>query len=441
MSVLQGQKGKLNEITFSADGTVSVSGLPKGMRLVKNTDGTYAIGGVPSTAGTYFVTVKASKNGRTVTQRVAVTVKTNPLAGTYYGYSIDKAFRHRTASLTIAASGKATLKYTEGSKTYTLTVSAGEFVEFYSGKGSFYSFVQKPNTKKKIPARAALVELMLSDTMMVFGQWGVCTGTVLEDSAMILEGDLSRAVSTAVVNTLRTDPLTSFADKATYVLTSAADPAQVIYATYAYSSSTGKFTVKGKLPLGKAFSATVAATGFGLVELTLAPISAADADGTRYLLMLRPGGDGQVFVDGLMPDEFKIVSQRYDFGTGYTALPTTFASAIAMSSIDYLPVGVNYSSGEKEWICVRANGSQYFQVSFDDGATWGAKTKYTYDKARGLITLSFSKGKTKYTLDLLYAAPSYLHGQMKRQSNPVYDKKTKKTTYTTEYGKAIGGVS
>ena len=28
-----------------------------------------------------------------------------------------------------------------------------------------------------------------------------------------------------------------------------------------------------------------------------------------------------------------------------------------------------------------------------------------------------------------------LHGQMKRQSNPVYNKKTKKTTYTTEYGK------
>ena len=432
MSVLQGQKGKLNEITFPADGTVSVSGLPKGMKLVKNADGTYALGGVPSVTGTFFVTVKATKNGQTVTQRVAVTVKANPLKGTYYGYSVSKdgKYQYRTASLTIAASGKATLKYTEGSKTYTLTTAAGEI----SGSEAGYRFVQKADTKKKIPARTVMVGISFTDTIAI-GDWAACAGTVWDYPSRINEGGVFKVASVSFVNALRTDPETGFASKATYVLTSKADPAEVIYATYAYSSSTGKFTVKGMLPRGKAFSATVSAVTSG--NLMLAPISAVDADGTRYLLLLTPGRGGEVRVDGFDKHAYAVDSLRFDFGTGYTALPTTFASAIANTSLDYMPVSIVYSSGEKEAFCVRANGTKYFQVSFDEGATWGAKAEYKYDKARGLITLSFTNGKTKYALDLLYAQPELLYGQIKRQSNPKYDKKTKKTTYTTEYGAAV----
>ena len=448
MSVLQGQKGERNEITFPADGTVSASGLPKGMKLVKRTDPetgvvSYALGGVPSATGTSFVTVKATKNGRTLTQRVAVTVKANPMAGTYYGCSIDKAFRYRTASLSIAASGKATMKYTEGSKTYTLTTTAGKLERDVDEDLYVYTFVQKANTKKKIPARTVMAYLGLNELGATIGEWSACTGTTWSVDAMLCEGDLYKALSAAMVNAVRTDPETGFAAKSMYLLTSEADPAEVIYATSAYSSKTGKFTVKGKLPRGKAFSATVSATSSGRLELT--PISAADADGTRYLLMLRPGGGGEVVVDGLMPSEFKIDLRRYDFGTGYTALPTTFAAAIANTVTNFMPVGVTYpkkgdpATNEKEVFFIRANGSKYFQVSFDEGQTWGAKTAYAYDKARGLITLSFTKGKTKYTLDLLYAAPGYLYGQMKRQSNPVTNKKTKKTTYTTECGAAVGG--
>ena len=428
MEVAQGQTGAGNALTFPADGKVSVSGLPKGMKLVKNADGTYSLGGVPSKTGTFFVTVKATKNGRTVTQRVAVTVKANPLAGTYYGYSKDKSLRYRTASLTIAASGKATLKYTEGSKTYTLTTTAGEI----SGAEAGYRFVQKANTKKKIPARTVMVGISFTDTIAI-GDWAACAGTVWDYPSRINEGGVFKVASVSFVNALRADPLTKFASKATYVLTSKADPAEVIYATYAYSSSTGKFTVKGKLPRGKAFSATVSAVTSG--NLMLAPISAADADGTRYLLLLTPGRGGEVRVDGFDTHAYAVDSLRFDFGTGYTALPTTFKAAIANTSLDYMPVSIVYSSGEKEAFCVRANGTKYFQVSFDKGMTWGAKAEYTYDKARGLITLSFTNGKTKYTLDLLYAQPELLYGQIKRQSNPKYNKKTKKTTYTTEYGK------
>ena len=442
MEVAQGQTGAGNALTFPADGKVSVSGLPKGMKLVKNADGTYSLGGVPSKTGTFFVTVKATKNGRTVTQRVAVTVKANPLAGTYYGYSIGKAFSYRTLSLSVAASGKATVKYTEGSSTYTITTAAGDF---QPGKGSVYTFVQKANAKKKIPARTVLAQIVVPE-MKVHGMLNVCTGTVWDDSAEISQGSFYKAQSASVLNALRTDPETGFASKATYVLTNETDPAEVIYATYAYDSKTGKFTVKGKLPLGKAFSATVPAVPAtdGEDLLHLAPISAVDADGSRHLLILPLDGDRlQVSEDGFGWSDVKFNMSRFSFGTGYTALPTTFAAAIANKVINFMPVVVTYpkkgdpAKNEKEVFCIRASGTKYFQVSFDEGLTWGAKTAYAYDKARGLITLSFTKGKTKYALDLLYAQPGLLYGQMKRQSNPVTNKKTKKTTYTTEYGAAV----
>ena len=443
MEVTQGQMGAENERAFVADGTVTASGLPKGMKLVKRTDPetgdvSYALAGTPTTTGTSFVTVKATKNGQTLTQRVAVTVKANPLKGTYYGYSVSKdgKYQYRTASLTIAASGKATLKYTEGSKTYTLTTAAGEI----SGAEAGYRFVQKADTKKKIPARTVMVGISFTD-MIAIGDWAACAGTVWDYPSRINDGGFFKALSAATVNALRTDPETGFAPKATYVLANEADQAEVIYATYAYSSSTGKFTVKGKLPRGKAFSATVSAVTSG--NLMLAPISAVDADGTRYLLLLTPGHDGEVRVDGFDTHAYAVDSLRFDFGTGYTALPTTFKAAIANTVTNFMPVSVTYAkkgdpaTSEEEWICVRANGTKYFQVSFDEGKTWSAKAEYKYDKERGLITLSFTNGKTKYALDLLYAQPELLYGQMKRQSNPVYNKKTKKTTYTTEYGAAI----
>ena len=43
----------------------------------------------------------------------------------------------------------------------------------------------------------------------------------------------------------------------------------------------------------------------------------------------------------------------------------------------------------------------------------------------------------RYFVDLLYIEPERLEGQVKRLSNPVYNKKTKKTTYTTEYGAVL----
>ena len=458
MSVLQGQTGEGNALTFPADGTVSVSGLPKGMKLVKNADGTYALGGVPSVTGTFFVTVKAVKNGRTVTQRVAVTVKANPFAGSYRGsvcYVGGNLWR--TISLSIAASGKATLKYMEKSATYTLTASAGK--PLLNGSGAvnkyFYTFVQKANTKKKLPARTVIARHdVIGFKAYVYNDAdGWRDGAAADAFAAV--GDIDQTLPLAKINVFKASGQLVFAAKATFVSEGRTDAGQTLYATTAYDAEKGTFAVKGKLPLGKAFSATVPLNW--LINFCLAPFSAADADGTRYVITLNPDAKNpgflfdipsQVAADGDSRDSLDTTSRFMPFvvnafGTGYTALPTTFAAAVKNTAADYIPVTVTYPAkgtplvNEKEEFLLRATSTKYFQVSFDGGATWTTKADAKYDKKRGFASISFTKGKSKYTVDLLYIEPERLEGQVKRQSNPKYDKKTKKTTYTTEYGKVL----
>ena len=76
-------------LTFSAtDGAkVTASGLPKGIKLVDLGGGKYAFTGFTTKAGTYLVTVKATLNGKSVTQRLALKVDGLPAhaKGSFYG--------------------------------------------------------------------------------------------------------------------------------------------------------------------------------------------------------------------------------------------------------------------------------------------------------------------------------------------------------------------
>ena len=51
---------------------MTASGLPKGVTLVDLGGGSWGFKGYTTTAGTYLVTVKATVNGNTVTQRIMV---------------------------------------------------------------------------------------------------------------------------------------------------------------------------------------------------------------------------------------------------------------------------------------------------------------------------------------------------------------------------------
>ena len=134
-----------NLMAFSAtDGaTVTASGLPAGITLANLGGGAYAFTGFTAKAGTYLVTVKATLNGKTVTQRLALKVDGLPAwaKGTYNGYVLgtgngelgtgnwelgtgNGSVTNGLATVTVSTIGKISGKFYEGGTNWTLTAAS-----------------------------------------------------------------------------------------------------------------------------------------------------------------------------------------------------------------------------------------------------------------------------------------------------------------------------
>ena len=126
-------------LTFSAakGSTVTASGLPKGMSLKKNEDGTWSIVGNTTKSGVSLVTVKAVLNGNAVTQRRAIRVNVLPTwaKGTFPGHFVDSDSNVAgMGSLTVSSVGKISGKFVDKGKTWTYTATC--FTKF---DGASYS--------------------------------------------------------------------------------------------------------------------------------------------------------------------------------------------------------------------------------------------------------------------------------------------------------------
>ena len=79
--------GDLLAFSATSNATVTASGMPAGVKLANLDNGQYAFTGFTTKAGTYLVTVKATLNGKTVTQCVALKVDGLPAwaKGTFNG--------------------------------------------------------------------------------------------------------------------------------------------------------------------------------------------------------------------------------------------------------------------------------------------------------------------------------------------------------------------
>ena len=116
-------------LAFSAtsNATVTVSGLPAGIKLAKLDDsGAYAFTGYTAKAGTYLVTVKATLNGKAVAQRVALKVEALPswAKGTYNGYvADDDGATNGLATVTVSAAGKISGKFYDRGTNWTVTAA------------------------------------------------------------------------------------------------------------------------------------------------------------------------------------------------------------------------------------------------------------------------------------------------------------------------------
>ena len=130
--------GDLMAFTTTDGAAVTASGLPKGIALANLGDGQYAFKGFTAKAGTYLVTVTATLNGKTVTQRVALKVDGLPswAKGTYNGIVTGTGngepgtggsrpvATNGLATVTVSSVGKISGKFLENGTNWTFSASS-----------------------------------------------------------------------------------------------------------------------------------------------------------------------------------------------------------------------------------------------------------------------------------------------------------------------------
>ncbi len=130
--------GDLLAFSATSNATVTASGLPAGIKLVKVADGRYAFTGYTTKAGTYLVTVKATLKGKTVTQRLALQVEGLPAwaKGTFNGVvsatgetpvpgdAQEARSTNGLATVTVSAVGKISGKFQELGTNWTFSAAS-----------------------------------------------------------------------------------------------------------------------------------------------------------------------------------------------------------------------------------------------------------------------------------------------------------------------------
>lgn len=305
--------------TFSCSekkATVKASGLPKGLSLVKTASGEFVIAGRATATGKKVVTVTAKANGVTKTERIAYDVIANPLKGSYRGDISTPRVGAGAVSMSVAASGLATLSITEG-KTTTKVTAYPKFRSGYTWDSSkptvgdfTIDFPIKANKTLKTKARTVKVgykSLLLNGVVQV--RCGPQSAFSLEtDDGVHSKGSadgftcypaLAGAALTAhpfYKSSYRCDATTF-----TYDVDSSSGWHERFLSTVKFDWTSGKAKVYVRLPLGKTYSATLpvvadfhASEAWAFTSeptwraVIVAPVVATDADGTVYSLLL-PG--------------------------------------------------------------------------------------------------------------------------------------------------------
>ncbi|MBQ3314537.1 MAG: InlB B-repeat-containing protein [Kiritimatiellae bacterium] len=117
----------LMEFTVTSNATVTASGLPAGIKLVNLGDGSYAFTGFTTKAGTYLVTVTATLNDKSVSQRVALKVDALPAwaKGTFNGYVAgEDGATNGLATVTVSSVGKLSGKFYDRGTNWTVTAAS-----------------------------------------------------------------------------------------------------------------------------------------------------------------------------------------------------------------------------------------------------------------------------------------------------------------------------
>ena len=165
--------------TSAPNATVTASGMPKGIKLVETGDGDYEFQGYATKAGTYLVTVKATVNGNTVTQRVVLKVNALPAwaKGSYNGYveTNDKGDHDAftgLATFSVTSAGKISGKFTEFGTNWTF--SAACFEE--AGNSIFYAPVTAKYAYKVKEKKKTVTKYVMRDFKFYVYDYGLSLG-------------------------------------------------------------------------------------------------------------------------------------------------------------------------------------------------------------------------------------------------------------------------
>ena len=137
---------------------MTASGLPKGIALANLGGGQWGFKGFTAKAGTYLVTVKATMNGRTVSQRLALQVAGLPAwaKGTFNGAvhngAVYEEYPTGIATFTVSSAGKISGKFSEYGTNWTFSASrytdcAADFSAYSLAATAKYAYKVKSGKK------------------------------------------------------------------------------------------------------------------------------------------------------------------------------------------------------------------------------------------------------------------------------------------------------
>ncbi|MDO5318898.1 MAG: hypothetical protein Q4G65_09750 [bacterium] len=415
-------------IAASEGAKVSVSGLPSGLKLVQDkTTGLYSVEGVASKPGEYFVTFKTVLNGVTTVTTTAFTVKANPFAVTYCGYTaarpaVGAAYRLAVAEVTVAAAGTLKLTYTEGKTKYTASVKSFDWDDA-TGKGTAEGLVLKVSSAdKKLGYGDRKATLTFEDR-----------GAYLTAKLDIADADGSSLVKWGeafLYATMKTTEVPLPASQ-TYVFRTKdsenVDAIATVSVAYDANKATAAFS--GKLFDGTAVKATVPVTRVSddgtSGDYAFAPFLVIAKDGTVICFEnFFCGGGGYVDLvqeDGEHVDEIRSTSAQYALGDKKFAelVPETGAFTFGWGS-DAETVGMETESFAFE-VTTDAKGNPAGVAIYDADPQPGEKPLATVTakvgKTTGAISVSFTskKGdKAKYAVELVWRGTQLFAGQVTR---------------------------
>lgn len=467
--------------------SVSASGLPKGLSLKKVSDGTWAIVGTPSKTGTSYVTVTVKLNGNTVKQSLAIQVRAHPLAGKYSGYVTLSGRYLGTAKLTVSSVGKVSLSLVEKGVKTSATLSKVTAVEESPDdpaagkwKCAFTLKAYKKGGREVLPKRTLTLVFERNS-----GEWELptCSSGYRTSAGELFAyvypcRELSKAEIAARVAAGRIPELPSVETLAIPAGISgssqgeAVAAGEVVTVSAVYKASTATYTVTGRLPDGKTFSASAPVLWCGFDEpshdaIGLDYILVANGAGDKYELLIalpyygdfspearvkfcyykQLWGNGQYWE----ADEFRGL-----FGDGdpWTKLPGTVSAALGVEPGVALPISLLWRAAELPGEPV-AEGpylfkvtektvtekkkkvtKHYASVSADDGATW-TTSKNPISWTAGRAAFNVTLNGFAYAFDLALDHSGELTGWAKK-SHTKYDTKKKKNVTVVD---AVGSAS